>query len=64
MGYETILPLRATVYHPFWVVEGLDLASREVPRGLAPKEDQGGALSGRWVNSHELREGDTIFLWQ
>lgn len=25
-------------------------------------EDQGGSLPGRWVNSHDLREGDVIFL--
>lgn len=52
----------ATAYHPFWVIQGDDLANRPVPRYLASTEDQGGSLPGRWVNSHELREGDIIFL--
>src|SRR5579884_2276357 len=52
----------ATAYHPFWVIQGDDLVNRPVPRHLAPTEDQGGSLPGRWVNSHDLREGDVIFL--
>lgn len=53
-------PIRATVYHPFWVVQGFDLEERDTPRELAEDEDQGLALAGRWVNSHELRAGDVI----
>ena len=52
----------ATAYHPFWVIEGADLANRPVPRHLKPNEDESGSLPGRWVNSHELRESDIIFL--
>jgi hypothetical protein len=53
--------IQTTVYHPFWVVEGRDLEERSLPRELPPGEDEGGALPGRWVNSHELRAGDVIF---
>jgi hypothetical protein len=54
--------VRATQYHPFWVAAGEDLAGRPTPRHLAEHEDQGGALAGRWVNSHELRPGDVLVL--
>jgi hypothetical protein len=54
--------VETTSYHPFWVVEGRDLNERSVPRELDPSEDEGKALRGRWVNSHELRAGDTIHL--
>jgi len=43
-------------------MEGRDLDERSVPRELDPNEDEGKALRGRWVNSHELRAGDTIRL--
>ncbi len=52
----------ATAFHPFWVVRGDDLTGRPTPRHLGPDEDQGGSLPGRWVNSHEVREGDAVFL--
>ncbi|MBI2824088.1 MAG: ParB N-terminal domain-containing protein [Planctomycetia bacterium] len=52
--------IRTTVYHPFWVLNGRDLAERTTPRELDEKEDQGQSLAGRWVNSHELRVGDTL----
>ncbi len=52
--------VRCTVYHPFWVVAGRDLAERSVPRELAEDEDQGQSLDGRWVNSHDLRCGDRL----
>jgi len=52
----------ATAYHPFWVIQGDDLANRPTPRHVGPDEDQGGSLPGRWVNSHDLREGDVVFL--
>ena len=53
-------PIRTTVYHPFWVVQGFDLEERDTPRELAEDEDQGLTLDGRWVNSHEVRAGDVI----
>jgi hypothetical protein len=52
----------ATAYHPFWVVEGEDLENRSAPRLVEISEDRGGSLSGRWVNSHDLRVGDVAFL--
>jgi RHS repeat-associated protein len=54
--------LTATAYHPFWVIEGQDLESRESLRNVDISEDRGGSLAGRWVNSHDLREGDVVFL--
>ena len=51
----------ATAYHPFWVLEGYDLANRPRPRKLADTEDEGLALRGRWVNSHDLMAGDLIY---
>ncbi|MFQ3594036.1 MAG: RHS repeat-associated core domain-containing protein, partial [Gemmataceae bacterium] len=52
----------ATAYHPFWVVEGQDLESRPALRHVDVSEDRDEALPGRWVNSHDLREGDVVFL--
>ncbi len=52
----------ATAYHPFWVVEGQDLESRPALRHVEVSEDRGRSLPGRWVNSHDLREGDVVFL--
>jgi hypothetical protein len=46
--------VRATVYHPFWVVSGRDLDERSAPRELSEHEDEGLTLPGGWVNSHEL----------
>jgi hypothetical protein len=54
--------VKATAFHPFWVVEGADLAQRCAPRHLPPGESEGLSLPGRWVNSHELRAGDVIWL--
>ena len=54
--------IEATAYHPFWVVEGYDLEDRPIPRQLDKAEDRGGALKGRWVNSHDVRPGDVIYL--
>jgi hypothetical protein len=52
----------ATAYHPIWVVEGQDLESRPALRRVDVNEDRGKSLPGRWVNSHDLREGDVLFL--
>lgn len=52
--------IEATIHHPFWVVKGHELDNRTTPRKFAEDEDQGQALLGRWVNSHELMAGDTI----
>lgn len=54
--------VRATAYHPFWVVEGQNLESRPALRHVDVSEDRGESLPGRWVNSHDLREGDVVFL--
>lgn len=53
-------PIRTTLYHPFWVVEGYDLEERPAPRELSEHEDEGQSLEGRWVNSHDLQAGDLL----
>jgi hypothetical protein len=52
----------ATAYHPFWVIQGLDLDNRPPVSHLLPTEDRGQSLPGRWVNSHELMERDIVFI--
>jgi RHS repeat-associated protein len=52
----------ATAWHPFWVIEGEDLESRPPLRHVDVNEDRGQSLPGRWINSHDLREGDVVFL--
>src|SRR5260370_2614370 len=52
----------ATAFHPFWVLEGEDLDVRPALRHVDINEDRGQSLPGRWVNSHDLREGDVVFL--
>jgi hypothetical protein len=52
--------IEATIHHPFWVVEGEELADRTIPRELAEGEDEGQSIPGRWVDSHELRIGDIL----
>src|SRR5262249_46548041 len=54
--------IAATAYHPFWVIRGENLADRSPPEHIDANEDRGGALAGRWVNSHDLRVGDVVFL--
>lgn len=53
-------PVRTTIHHPFWVLNGYDLDERQAPRELEENEDEGLSLPGRWVNSHELRCGDVL----
>lgn len=60
--YADVGKVTATAFHPFWVIQGDDLANRPTPRQVGDDEDQGGSLPGRWVNSHDLREGDIIVL--
>ena len=52
--------VQTTAYHPFWVLQGTDLAERPACRKLLPGEDEGRSLQGRWVNSHDLRAGDVV----
>ncbi|MCA9050425.1 MAG: hypothetical protein KDA89_16930 [Planctomycetaceae bacterium] len=51
----------STLYHPFWVVSGRDLADRPHCHELAEDENQGRSLEGRWVNSHDVQAGDILF---
>jgi RHS repeat-associated protein len=52
----------ATAFHPFWVSRGEELEARPKPGHVEIGEDRGGALAGRWVSSHDVREGDVLFL--
>ena len=51
---------RSTTYHPVWVLAGRQLADRPACTELTEHEDEGLALPGRWVNSHDLRPGDVL----
>jgi RHS repeat-associated protein/uncharacterized repeat protein (TIGR01451 family) len=59
VGHEE---LTATADHPFWVLEGEGLTMRPRPRHVGPRDDAGGLLPGRWVDSKDLQEGDVLFL--
>jgi hypothetical protein len=52
----------ATLFHPFWVIQGRELENRPDLREVNTNDDRGQSLPGRWVNSQDLREGDIIFL--
>lgn len=54
--------IAATSHHPVRVVSGEGLAARPKCRDLAHDEDLGGKLEGRWVNSHDVKTGDVVFL--
>lgn len=58
LGSETV---RCTVHHPFWVVSGSNLSTRPTPRGLKKYENENESLTGRWVDSHDIRPGDVIY---
>jgi Pretoxin HINT domain len=51
--------IRATGGHPFWVVDGEDLAERRLPERISAYE-VGGRQPGRWVLAVDLRAGDKI----
>lgn len=53
-------PVTTTAHHPFWVERGHALHERPKCRKLAENEDEGLALRGRWVNSHDLLAGDVL----
>jgi hypothetical protein len=52
----------ATAMHPFWVVAGDALEDRPGLFIVERDDDRGLSLPGRWVNSHDLRAGDVLFL--
>jgi hypothetical protein len=49
----------ATGNHPFWVVEGADLANRQAAQHV-PSNEQVITMSGRWIDARELRAGDQL----
>ncbi len=57
-----VCEVRATRFHPFWVLKGPELAARPAIGEVDMSEDVGGALTGRWVSASNLREGDVLFL--
>lgn len=53
--------ISATAAHPFCVLDGDQLWDRPRPRSLDDREFRcGTALSGRWVDALEVREGDLL----
>jgi hypothetical protein len=53
--------IKCTSGHPFWVVEGQDLADRPRPEHISDPPPNA-SIPGRWVDSHDLRVGDTLLL--
>jgi len=51
--------IECTGNHPFWVAAGAGLYDRPLTIGLEPLVP-GGAVSGRWVQARDLKEGDTL----
>lgn len=54
--------IESTQHHPFWVVEGEDLDARSKPDHLASASEEYPSIPGRWVDAHDLRVGDVLFL--
>ena len=52
--------IQVTAGHPFWVVDGAGLDERECPKELRPEEDTGINVTGRWVDSNDVRPGDVV----
>lgn len=52
--------IEVTARHPFWVVEGENLADRPAPQHLPSGADEGLTLAGRWIDSDQLRAGDVV----
>lgn len=53
--------IKSTSGHPFWVVEGEDLQDRPRPEHIS-EPPPNSCISGRWVDSGDLRVGDTLLL--
>ena len=54
--------IESTQHHPFWVVEGADLDRRPKPDHLVAAWEPYPSIPGRWVDAHDLRVGDVLFL--
>ncbi len=54
--------VRATLGHPFWVIEGDDLASRPRRSHILKASTSSPIVPGRWVDSHDLKVGDVLLL--
>ena len=54
--------IKATSNHPFYVLEGKDLAVRLIPEDIGTSEINTGT-KGRWVKAGELRTGDKLKLF-
>ncbi len=53
--------IESTQLHPYWVVSGENLAERPRLEHL-PKTPPDACMPGRWVDAHDLRIGDVMFL--
>jgi len=54
--------IESTTGHPFWVIEGEDLDSRPRPEHIVGAQVPTSIVPGRWVDSHDLRPSDVLFL--
>jgi hypothetical protein len=52
--------IEATWNHPFWVIEGRELARRGTPEDVP--EMGASATIGRWVEARDIRPGDVLLL--
>ena len=57
IGEETI---ELTANHPLWIVTGESLADRPTPTHLDVRNDEKWSLTGRWINSQDVRRGDVM----
>ncbi|MBN2065035.1 MAG: hypothetical protein JW745_09560, partial [Sedimentisphaerales bacterium] len=53
--------IEVTAGHPFWVVDGAELALRP-ESGHVYENERGMVCAGRWVDSQDLRIGDKLLL--
>src|SRR5262249_44758501 len=53
--------LEVTENHPFWVLDGDELERRRSPAHLDAGADEGASIKGKWIDSHELKPGDSLY---
>jgi hypothetical protein len=54
--------IESTYHHPYWVVEGEDLAERPAPDHVRAITVRDAIVPGRWVDAGDLRIGDVLLL--
>ena len=54
--------IESTYHHPYWVVEGQDLAERPEPDHVRAATVRDAIVPGRWVDAGDLRIDDVLLL--